>query len=60
MPIPTEQKTFQAQLFACAEAIGWTIVSGEEVELLPSGRSAVFRARIENQKEKTLWLGMDF
>jgi len=32
MPTPGEHKTVQARILAYAEAIGWTIVSGEEAE----------------------------
>ena len=32
MPAPTEHKTVQARILACAQEIGWTHVSREEAE----------------------------
>jgi type I restriction enzyme R subunit len=32
MPTPGEHKTVQARIIACAEAVGWTVVSREEAQ----------------------------
>ena len=60
MPTPGEHKTVQARILEYAEVIGWTFVSQKEAELLPGGRSEVFRGNIENQKKTTLWPEKDF